>query len=283
MSESKELQTVRESREIVFSQIADPMAAMEQMGMVLYRSGMFGCGNADQGKLLALACMCERRNPVEMSRTYHIIEGKLAMRADAMQAAFLTAGGRIQWIETTGEVCRAKFLHPEFAPEGVTVEVTMQELSDSGVATSAKTGAAKDNYRKFPRQMLRARCISEAVRMVMPQIVAGVYTPEEVGDAHVIDQVVVPSAMLSIADASPAPTAGAGQDQRIALADQLAETLGEAEFRMAVAYLRDLKNLTPNQGIEDLPLKVLSNAVANPSGLTAAAAAWAAKQEASND
>ena len=279
MSEQKEIQTMREPREIVYSQIVDPMAAMEQMGLVLYRSGMFGCGNADQGKLLALACMCERRNPVEMSRTYHIIEGRLSMRADAMQAAFLSAGGRVQWVETTAEICRAKFTHPEFAPDGVEVAVTMKELNDGGV-TQGKDGI-KSVYRKFPRQMLRARVISEAIRMIMPQIVAGVYTPEEVGDVHVIDAA-LPMPMLSIADAAP-PAPPTEQDQRIALADMLAGKISEADFHRVLRYLRSLGNLTADQGIEDLPVEILKRAVANPDKLTAAAAAWAAKQEVSHD
>ena len=279
MSEQKEIQTMREPREIVFSQIVDPMAAMEQMGLVLYRSGMFGCGNADQGKLLALACMCERRNPVEMSRTYHIIEGRLSMRADAMQAAFLSAGGRVQWVETTAEICRAKFTHPEFAPDGVEVAVTMKELNDGGV-TQGKDGV-KSVYRKFPRQMLRARVISEAIRMIMPQIVAGVYTPEEVGDVHVIDSAPL-MPMLSIAD-TPPPAPPTEQDQRIALADALAGKISEADFNRVLRYLRSLGNLTADQGIEDLPVEILRRAVANPDKLAAAAADWAAKQEVSHD
>jgi len=35
-------------------------------------------------------------------------------------------------------------------------------------------------YRKFPRQMLRSRCISEGVRTVYPVATGGMYAPEEV-------------------------------------------------------------------------------------------------------
>ena len=37
-------------------------------------------------------------------------------------------------------------------------------------------------HQKYPRQMKRARCISEGIRSVFPACVAGVYTPEEVAD-----------------------------------------------------------------------------------------------------
>jgi len=42
--------------------------------------------------------------------------------------------------------------------------------------------AGKDNWRKFPRAMLRSRVVSEGIRTVFPGVVVGVYTPEEVAD-----------------------------------------------------------------------------------------------------
>lgn len=42
--------------------------------------------------------------------------------------------------------------------------------------------AGKDNWKHYPRNMLRARCISEAVRAVYPGISTGIYTVEEVQD-----------------------------------------------------------------------------------------------------
>jgi hypothetical protein len=40
----------------------------------------------------------------------------------------------------------------------------------------------KDNWRSYPRQMLRARVISEGVRATFPAVLNGMYTPEEVGE-----------------------------------------------------------------------------------------------------
>jgi hypothetical protein len=37
-------------------------------------------------------------------------------------------------------------------------------------------------YKKFPKQMLRARVISEGVRMVLPGVVVGIYTEAEIED-----------------------------------------------------------------------------------------------------
>jgi hypothetical protein len=42
--------------------------------------------------------------------------------------------------------------------------------------------ATKDNWKNYPKAMLRARCISEGIRTVYPGCIVGVYTPEEVQD-----------------------------------------------------------------------------------------------------
>jgi hypothetical protein len=42
--------------------------------------------------------------------------------------------------------------------------------------------ADKDNWKSYPRAMLRARVVSEGIRTVFPGVVLGVYTPEEVQD-----------------------------------------------------------------------------------------------------
>jgi len=67
----------------------------------------------------------------------------------------------------------ATFIHPQGG--SLTVDWDMQRAKEAGL-----TG--KDNYKKFPRQMLRARVISEGVRAVYPGVLQGMYTPEEVGE-----------------------------------------------------------------------------------------------------
>jgi len=157
------------------------MQAVEMMGRAMAASGMFGITKVEQGVVLALTSLMERKSVTELARKFHIVEGRLTMRADAMQAEFQQAGGRILWKQTDEKVCEAVFSHPEYCPDGVIVRVTLDELKRTGVAV-AGSGKLKANYEKFPRQMLRARAISEGVRMVDPSVIVGVYTPEEVSD-----------------------------------------------------------------------------------------------------
>jgi len=49
--------------------------------------------------------------------------------------------------------------------------------------------ADKDNWKAYPRAMMRARVVSEGIRTVFPGVVLGVYTPEEVQDIPTQPQV----------------------------------------------------------------------------------------------
>jgi len=182
----------------------DPLADVWRLGKLIAESGLFGVNNPAQAAVLALEAYHQQRPVTELARRYHVIEGRLSMRADAMQAEFQADKGRVRWLESTGAVCRAEFSHPDFAPEPVEVEVTFAEMDRVGI-TKGKSGLKK-NWRQFPRQMLRARAISEGVRMVHPGIVVGVYSPEEVSDFDLRE---VP---LETPPARPAVNRGAQRD-----------------------------------------------------------------------
>jgi len=157
------------------------MQNLQTLGTEFAKSGILGVSNPSQGLIVALTCYTEHISPIEFARTYHIVNGRLSMRADAMQAQFLRQGGRIKWLTSTNEECKAVFSHPEYAPEGVTLSLTIEEMVDSGIAVDSR-GQLKQTWKSFPRQMLRARVVSEGCRMLTPGIVAGVYTPEEAGE-----------------------------------------------------------------------------------------------------
>ncbi|HWA98584.1 MAG TPA: hypothetical protein VG713_08825, partial [Pirellulales bacterium] len=72
----------------VWDRISDPMDYVAKMGNAIASSHMFGCKNLDQGRVLAMACLTERKSPLALMRTYHIIGGNLSMKSDAMLAAF---------------------------------------------------------------------------------------------------------------------------------------------------------------------------------------------------
>lgn len=153
-----------------------PLVSFEekrQLAVSIANSGLFGIKTADQALTLMALCEAEGMHPAIAIRDYHIIQGKPALKADAMLARFQNSGGRVRWIDMTDEKVSAEFTHP--AGGAVTIDW------DKARATLAGFWG-KDNWKKFPRAMLRARVISEGIRTVFPGVVAGTYTPEEVAD-----------------------------------------------------------------------------------------------------
>ena len=133
---------------------------------------LFGMKTIQEVFTLMMLGQADGIHPITALRRYHIVNGKPSMKADAMLACFLEAGGRVKWLVRTDSQVKAEFSHRDST---VTIDWTMQRAQKAGV-----TG--KDVWRSYPCQMLTARVISEGVRLVMPQIVTGIYTPEEVVD-----------------------------------------------------------------------------------------------------
>jgi hypothetical protein len=134
---------------------------------------MFGFKNTQEALAIMLLCQGENMHPAVAMRDYHVIQGRPALKADAMLARFQQAGGSVQWKDYTDEKVTGSFSHPA----GGTLDVswTLAQAKAIGIAS-------KDNWKNYPRAMLRARVISEGIRSVFPGCVVGVYTPEEVQD-----------------------------------------------------------------------------------------------------
>lgn len=143
---------------------------VERMAAAVAKSKLFGVTSPEQAMALMLVAQAEGLHPATAARDYHVINGRPALKADAMLARFLSAGGRVRWISMTDERVEAEFSHP--AGGTVTIDWDAQRATRAGIKN--------DMHKKYPRQMLRARVISEGIRSVFPGVAVGVYTPEEV-------------------------------------------------------------------------------------------------------
>ena len=166
------------SNELAFyDKISDPLAAVEKLGTFIAKSGMFGCDKVEQGQVLALACLCERKSPFELLQNYHIIDGRLSKRADAMLADFRRVGGSWVWVKSDATEAVISLTFQSF--KDFQVKYSIEDAKRAGLVRE------KSGWAKNPDAMLRARVISKSLRMVAPEIVSGVYTPEEVSDFDV--------------------------------------------------------------------------------------------------
>ena len=146
---------------------------IERAGNYIAKSGLFGVKTPEQAIALMLVAQAEGRNPFEAARDYHIIQGRPALKADSILARFQQAGGTVHWVELSDTKAVAEFSHPQGGK--VTIDWDLDRAKRAGLL-------GKDNWRNYPRQMLRARVISEGVRTVFPGVCVGTYTVEEVQD-----------------------------------------------------------------------------------------------------
>ena len=150
-----------------------PVSDIERMAVAIAKSGLFGMKSPDQAMALMLVAQAEGMHPAIAARDFHVIQGRPALKADAMLARFQAAGGKVRWTAYSNERVAGVFSHP--AGGEIEVDWTIAQAKAANL-----TG--KDVWRQYPRAMLRARVISEGIRTVFPGVAVGVYTPEEIGD-----------------------------------------------------------------------------------------------------
>jgi len=131
------------------------------------------------------------------ARDYDIIGGRPSKKAEAMLRDFLEAGGKAQWDALSDEIADATFSHPSGG--SVRIMWNMERAAKAGLG-------GKDNWKKFPRQMLRSRTVSEGVRTVWPMATSGMHVPEETVDFNgtTLDAEPEPPAR-AVAAATPRP------------------------------------------------------------------------------
>ena len=196
-----------------------PINEMAVMAEAIAKSGLFGIRTADQALALGLLCQAEGRHPAEAARDYHVIQGRPTLKADAMLARFQNAGGRVEWTTYTDESVTGVFSHPQ----GGTLTLTWD------VERAKKAGLmSRDTWKAYTRQMLRARVISEAIRTVLPGVLSGCYTDDEIRS--------IPAETVPVyAKTNPLQLA-AGYDHAAALASiETATTLDELRIAWTAA------------------------------------------------
>lgn len=146
---------------------------IQTMALAIAKSGLFGMKSPEQAMALMLIAQAEGMHPAIAARDYHVIQGRPALKADAMLARFQAAGGKVEWLKYDDKEVSGRFSHPQGGT--ATITWTIQQAMAAGLAS-------KDVWRQYPRQMLRSRVISEGVKTIYPGVAVGVYTPEEVQD-----------------------------------------------------------------------------------------------------
>ncbi len=202
-----------------------PLQDIERMAASIAASGLFGVKTKEQAMGLMLLCQAEGLHPAIAARDYHIVQGRPALKADAMMARYMQSGGKVEWHDYNDSKVSATFSHPQGG--SVKVEWTIEMAKRIGLA-------GKDVWKSYPRAMLRARVISEGVRTTNPGVAVGIYTPEEVGDFAEKD--ITP----------PSPTRGAMAALPIKTQEVVMETAAEVKALLSNDQAADAYALWQN-------------------------------------
>ena len=150
-----------------------PFNELQGMADAIASSGLFGMKTGNQALALMLVAQAEGQHPATITQEYDIIQGKATRKTHSVMARFQASGGTVEWHELTDLSADATFRHK--AGGSLRMKWTFEQAKKAGLV-------GKDNWKNYPRAMLRARCIAEGVRAVYPAALGGMLVAEEAMD-----------------------------------------------------------------------------------------------------
>lgn len=189
-----------------YSGVQDPLQFVKEMGQAIAASQMFGCENASQGQVLALSCLANQCDPLSLPLSYHLMHGRLVVRADEALARLVRAGGSYEIVAKSSEVATIRvslgsrtytetLTHDDCKGEPFYYSGKPAEIMPKLLAGKSNELKISTNYATPRRRMqhLWARVCTDAVRTVAPQLVAGRYSPQETAQYLVDDGKIAPA------------------------------------------------------------------------------------------
>lgn len=163
---------------VVSNLMPQTQEAKYQMAGVLCKSGLIPQGlNTPEKVFVALQWGHELGlSPMVAVNNVAVINGKPTLSADIMSAVVKRSPeyGGIKWIEMsdTKAECEITRILPNGEKEVQRSCFTMEDAVKAGLAS-------RDVWKKYPRRMLKHRCLSYGLKDVFPDLLAGLYDPEE--------------------------------------------------------------------------------------------------------
>lgn len=184
--------------------------------------------------------------PMAAIRGIHVVKGKPILSAETMVGIVLGSG------------LAEHFTCTEETPTRVTYETKRRGAPREQRCTwtmddAKRAGLDGDNWRKYPRAMLKARCKSMLARDVYPDVLAGCYDEDEareiertvatrladVSDAEVVSETVGPNVDALLKAIDDAPTL----DELKALGEQCVALKGDAKSEAQTRWVARRKLL----------------------------------------
>jgi hypothetical protein len=241
-----------------YSQACTSLDSVKQLGDWIAHSGMFGATKPEQGYVLALECIASKQTPLSWKKSNHLINGNITMKSESMLAGLMDAGWDIDWIQFDAVAAIADFSK---GAKKVRVSFTADDAKQAGLIP-AKPGSG---WAKFPAEMLRARLISKATRMLDPRITQGRYTPEDVADFAAPSAPAQPTTTRQTVNVTPEST--------FSLVEKLEQIL-EPHSDIANAFLLSKNLIKEGQNFRDVSTKVANMIISDADGFISKAKAF---------
>ncbi len=137
-------------------------------------TGMFGVSSPEQALMVLLRGMELGFGPSTALSAFHVIKGKPVLSADAQVALCLSRRDLCEYFTRTEstETVASYETKRVGTPRPVTLSFTMEEAKAAQLLSN-------DQWKKYPKAMLRHRAASALARDVYPELLLGIYTPEE--------------------------------------------------------------------------------------------------------
>ena len=151
---------------------------LNSVACTVAKSGLFGAKSPEQAYVAIATGMELGLKPMQALRNIIVIQGKPTFSADGAFAVVRNHPeyGGIEWIKQDAQEASCKITRVSKGgalKETFVGSFSMKEAAAAGLAN-------KDNWKHFPARMLRARALSFACRDAFPDVLNGLYTPEEI-------------------------------------------------------------------------------------------------------
>lgn len=136
------------------------------------QSQFFGAKNESQALMIMMAGRDLGLSYTQALRVFHVIEGKPTLSADGMVGVCLQSGA-CEFFRVVGDSNSATATTRRRGQPEQSCTFTIDDAKRAGL-----TG--KGNWSKYPDRMLKARAKANLARDVYPELLAGLYDPDEI-------------------------------------------------------------------------------------------------------
>jgi len=160
------METAQLAENPLWAHLHERIDAIERLGAHWARAGSINADRIEQGVIAVCRCISSGISMLEYEATYHNWGGKAEKRALACLAQIRLKGAKHKWLSESVDQEKA-ILELTYEGNTVTTKFTIEQAKKQNLIRPLTM------WSKDPSYMLRARCITTAIAMLAPEIVAG--------------------------------------------------------------------------------------------------------------